>query len=160
MEQAKRILLVDDDVVAILTSQRILRQLKVEVDLLTARHGREALDIVRKKCQREQCPDLILLDINMPVMNGFEFLEELQQSADLDSASLRIVLLSSSTHYLDVARAKQYPVIDFVEKPLTAEKLSKFLWQTLSFGPAPLEQQKNNAVQQKSNNRNTKNCSA
>lgn len=127
MEQSKRILVVDDDIVAILTSQRILKQLKKEVNLLTARHGWEALDIVREKCQSEQCPELILLDINMPVMDGFEFLEELQHTPDLDSASLRIVLLSSSTHYLDVARAKQYPVLDFVEKPLTAEKLSKFL---------------------------------
>ncbi len=95
--------------------------------MLTARHGREALDIVREKCQKEQCPELILLDIHMPVLDGFGFLEELQNSADLNSAALRIVLLSSSTHALDVAKAKEYPVFDFIEKPLTLEKLSRFL---------------------------------
>ena len=97
------------------------------MDLLTARHGREALNIVREVCQSEECPELILLDIKMPVMDGFGFLEELQKSADLSSAALRIVLLSSSTHDLDVAKAKEYPVIDFIEKPLTLEKLSRFL---------------------------------
>lgn len=127
MEKSKRILLVDDDAAAAFMTQRLLRQAALEVDLLTASHGREALDIVREVCQREQCPELILLDINMPVMNGFEFLEELQKSADLSRAPLRIVLLSSSTHDLDVAKAKEYPVIDFIQKPLTLEKLSKFL---------------------------------
>ncbi|WP_162056388.1 response regulator [Pontibacter pamirensis] len=127
MEQTKRILLVDDDATAAFITQRLLRQSGTEIYLLTASHGREALDIIREACQREQCPELILLDINMPVMDGFEFLEELQQSAELSSAPLRIVLLSSSTHHLDVAKARNYPVIDYIQKPLTLEKLSRFL---------------------------------
>jgi CheY-like chemotaxis protein len=127
MKQLKKILLVDDEPAAIFISQRVFRQMGLEVDLLTARHGREALDIVREVCQSQGCPELILLDIHMPVMDGFEFLEELQQSADLSSTPLQIVLLSSSKHELDVAKAKEYPVIDFIQKPLTAEKLSKFL---------------------------------
>lgn len=127
MKQPKKILLVDDDAAAAYVTQRLLRQSQLEVDLLTAHHGREALNIVREVCQNEQCPELILLDIHMPVMDGFEFLEELQKSADLSSSALRIVLLSSSTHDLDVAKAKEYPVIDFLQKPLTLEKLSRFL---------------------------------
>ncbi|MFD3003040.1 response regulator [Pontibacter toksunensis] len=127
MKQLKSILVVDDDIVAILTSQRIIKKLKLDVDLLTARHGKEALDIIREICQGDQHLELILLDINMPVMDGFELLEELKHSDDLSCALLRVVLVSSSTHYLDIARAKQYPVIDYLEKPLTAEKLSKFL---------------------------------
>lgn len=127
MGKAKRILLVDDDVAVAFITQRLLRRSGTEINLLTASHGREALDIIREACQREQCPELILLDIHMPVMDGFEFLEELQQSAELSSAPLKIVLLSSSAHHLDVAKAKEYPVIDFIQKPLTLEKLSMFL---------------------------------
>lgn len=127
MGKAKRILLVDDDAAAAYVTQRLIRQTEVEADLLTARHGREALDIVREGCQSEQCPELILLDIHMPVMDGFEFLEELQKAADLSTAAIRVVLLSSSAHPLDVAKAKEYPVIDFIQKPLTLEKLSRFL---------------------------------
>ncbi|MFD3001635.1 hypothetical protein ACFS7Z_14785 [Pontibacter toksunensis] len=55
--------------------------------MLTSCHGREALDIVREVCQRTQCPVLILLDIHMPVLDGFGFLEALQNSADLNCAA-------------------------------------------------------------------------
>ena len=127
MKHPKKILLVDDDDATHYITEKVLRQSEAEVDLLKARHGREALDIVREVCQNEECPELILLDIKMPVMDGFEFLEQLQKAADLSTTTIRIVLLSSSTHYLDVAKAKEYPVIGFVEKPLTLEKLSRFL---------------------------------
>ena len=63
----------------------------------------------------------------MPVMDGFEFLAELQKSADLSPIPLKIVLLTSSTHPQDLARAKQYPVIDCIEKPLTPAELARFL---------------------------------
>ncbi|KAA5538850.1 response regulator [Adhaeribacter rhizoryzae] len=127
MESPKIILLVDDDDTSRFLAKRVFKRVAVEVDILTASHGLEALDIVKEVCQREQCPELILLDINMPIMDGFEFLEQLQKSADLSCAAIKIVLLSSSTHQLDLARARKYPVVDFIEKPLTPEKLARFL---------------------------------
>jgi CheY-like chemotaxis protein len=125
--KAQRVLLVDDDCATVYITERLLKQSGAEVDLSVARNGEEALNIVIEACQREHCPELILLDINMPIMDGFEFLEALQQSAVLSAAAIRIVVLSSSTHHLDRVRAKSYPVIDYVEKPLTLEKLSRFL---------------------------------
>ncbi|TXK29865.1 response regulator [Pontibacter qinzhouensis] len=125
--KVQRVLLVDDDDATVYITGRLLKQSGLEVDLLVARNGEEALAIVRELCKEEHCPELILLDINMPVMDGFEFLEALQQSADLSATAIRIVVLSSSTHYLDRIRAKSYPVVDYVEKPLTIEKLSRFL---------------------------------
>jgi CheY-like chemotaxis protein len=127
MVSPKKILLVDDDEASIYITQRILNKAEIEAEVLLAKHGQEALEIVKEVCQQEQCPELILLDINMPVMDGFEFLEELQKSTDLSSAPIKIVLLSSSTHELDLAKAKKYPVIDYIEKPLSPEKLVRFL---------------------------------
>jgi CheY-like chemotaxis protein len=127
MKRMKKVLLVEDDDATVYITQRLLKQSGAEVEPLVAGHGREALDIVREACRGRQCLELILLDIHMPVMDGFEFLEELQKSTGLGTAAFRIVLLSSSTHYLDVARTKQYPVIGFINKPLTLEKLYKFL---------------------------------
>jgi len=123
----KKILLVDDDEAAVYISKRLLEKAAIEADMLIARHGQEALDIVRTVCQQQERPELILLDIHMPVMDGFEFLEHLQASVDLSTAPIKIVLLSSSVHHLDRARAKQYPVFDYIEKPLTVDKLTKCL---------------------------------
>lgn len=83
--------------------------------------------MVRTVCQQGQCPELVLLDINMPIMDGFEFLEHLQTSVDLSSAPIKIVLVSSSMHFRDQAKAKQYPVFDYIQKPLTLEKLREYL---------------------------------
>lgn len=127
MEGLKIILLVDDDEASLYLNQRLLNRLGIEVEVLIARNGQEALDIMKKLCEQEQCPELILLDINMPVMDGFEFLEQLQNLADFHDSSLKIVLLSSSIHHQDLAKAKKYPVMDYIEKPLTKEKLLKFL---------------------------------
>ncbi len=127
MERAKKILLVDDDATAIFLTQRTLKKFGVEVDVLTAAHRLEALSIVRHVCAQQQCPELIFLDLNMPVMDGFEFLEELQTSADLSRADIKIVIVSSSQHHLDLVRAKNYPVLDCIEKPLTFDKLTRFL---------------------------------
>ncbi|KAA5539665.1 response regulator [Adhaeribacter rhizoryzae] len=127
MQSPKRILLIDDDATTIFLTQRLLKRFAIEVEVLTAAHGQEALAIVRAVCEQEQCPELIFLDINMPIMDGFEFLEQLQKSANLSKAAIKIILVSSSTHQLDLAKAKQYPLIGYIEKPLTSEKLSEFL---------------------------------
>ncbi|RDC58825.1 Non-specific serine/threonine protein kinase [Adhaeribacter pallidiroseus] len=111
--------MVDDDATATFLTQRTLKKSGIGVDVLTAAHGLEALQIVKRVCQEEECPELILLDLNMPVMDGFEFLDELQTSADLSSADIKIVIVSSFRHHMDLVRANNYPVIDCIEKPLT-----------------------------------------
>ncbi|WP_162052683.1 response regulator [Pontibacter pamirensis] len=127
LKQPKTVLLVDDDNLSIFLSKRVLKMSGIEADILTAQHGREALAIIRELYHSGRYPELILLDINMPVMDGFAFLDELQKSIDWKSVSMKIVILSSSLHDLELARAKKLPVVGCIEKPLSKEKLSRFL---------------------------------
>ncbi len=71
-------------------------------------------------------PDLIFLDINMPVMNGFEFLAEVQKEKLCPNA--KIVMLSSSINPSDKQKSESFPqVIDYIIKPLTTEKIMQSL---------------------------------
>lgn len=72
-------LLVDDDDTANYLNKSLFKRLDATERLLVARNGLEALTLINRNCPGQDCPALILLDINMPVMNGFEFLEAYSQ---------------------------------------------------------------------------------
>jgi CheY-like chemotaxis protein len=109
-------------------SKRILQKAGVGKPIITADNGLEAI----KKLQmllasRGKLPDLIFLDIKMPVMDGFEVLEEITKWPDLDLNQTRIFLCTTSTHFRDKERASQYPVGGYITKPLTQEIISNIL---------------------------------
>ena len=127
MKQAKTVLLVEDDDFSVFLATMVLKTLGVEGEPLRARHGREALAILREACLKASLPELVLLDLHMPEMDGFEFLAELQEWPGLDCAAMKVIVLSSSLCSLELARTCGSPVIGCIEKPLTTGKLAGFL---------------------------------
>ncbi len=76
----------------------------------------------------EDLPDLILLDLNMPVMDGWEFLDEYEKISDTLSKTIRIHVLTSSVNEYDLSRAKQYgSVKGYLVKPLNREIIAGLL---------------------------------
>ncbi len=75
MEKIKCTLLVDDDQTTNFVNQMLLEDLQVSEEVLTAHKGKEALELINRQCENGCCTELILLDINIPVMNGFECLK-------------------------------------------------------------------------------------
>lgn len=76
---------------------------------------------------KEFCPAFILLDLNMPMMDGFEFLEAFQGKYAACSGKITVCILSSSSAVKDQQKALQYPISGFIIKPLTEEKLKPIL---------------------------------
>jgi len=109
-----RILVVDDEPDLVSTIQCRLEWCKCEV--ITAANGREGLD----KAAQEK-PDLILLDTNMPVMNGHEMLDCLRKHPDLKN--IPVIMCTALCEATDIATASSYGVADYITKPLDVTQL-------------------------------------
>lgn len=131
MTKLSCILLVDDDQTTNFLNQLLLNKLGVAEQLLVALNGQEALAQLATHCAAPSpaCPALILLDVNMPGMNGLQFLEAYQQLPPAQRGAPVIVMLTTSLHPRDVARVEQFGVAGFVSKPLTEAKVQQILQQ-------------------------------
>ena len=123
-----KVLVVDDDKDWCFVSRMILQRAGIGKQIMTANNGREALTTLQTlTLQGEKLPELIFLDIKMPVMDGFEFLSETSKLTHLDLSQTKIFICSSSFHPKDQERATQFPVAGFLTKPLTQEVLKEIL---------------------------------
>jgi CheY-like chemotaxis protein len=125
MSKIKSVLLVDDDPTVNYLNKRLLERLEVADQVLVALNGQEALDLLATHCQHAaaDCPALLLLDIKMPVLDGFGFLAAYQELPLAQQRANVIVMLTTSLHPLDMQRLEQFPVAWYLNKPLTQEKV-------------------------------------
>jgi CheY-like chemotaxis protein len=123
MRNIKHLLLVDDNEVTNYLHTFLFLDMNMAEEVHSVLNGQEAIDYI-KTCSKEDQPDLILLDINMPLMDGFEFLGHFE---NLDAnESIVILMVSTSIIPRDIERSKQFKKISgFVGKPLTKEKILK-----------------------------------
>jgi CheY-like chemotaxis protein len=125
MKKTPSILLVDDDPASNYLAKLLLQEIDPDFDIHVRYHGQEALDFIKTASAETVAPNLIFLDLNMPVMDGFEFLEHFTRLPASDHTS--IVLLTSSAYPKDIERAKAYNITHFINKPLTEEQLRDVL---------------------------------
>ena len=129
MQKLSSILLVDDDATTNYLNESLLRSLKVTDQFLIARDGLEALTLLQNQCAAPttSCPALVLLDVNMPVLNGMEFLEAYQRLPLAHREAIIIVMLTTSMNSQDLARLNELPIAGLASKPLTEEKINTIL---------------------------------
>lgn len=136
MTKIPHILLIDDDKTTNFLNQLLLENLGVADQVLVAENGREALTLFESRSEIGQGATLVLLDIHMPVMNGFEFLEAYQQLAFAHKHTVVIIMLTTSLNSRDISRLERLPVQGFLSKPLRPEMVHTLLQQHFSI-PMP-----------------------
>jgi CheY-like chemotaxis protein len=119
MNDEVSILLVEDDYLDIRNVERELKKINVNLPLHIARNGREALAMLRGEGMPaiNPLPKVVMLDINMPKMNGIEFLTEVRKDPIL--RDLNVFIMTTSNEESDRLAGKNLNISGYIEKPLT-----------------------------------------
>ena len=129
MKKFKSVLLVDDDDTSNFISEIIINKSSITDSISTVKNGNEAMKFVSSHCLPEmcdeECPQLIFLDLHMPVMDGFDFLKELKLKMPDHTKCFKIYVLSSSSNPNDMDKAKEYNIEGYILKPLDMEKMRR-----------------------------------
>ena len=125
----KRVWLIDDDEVFVFLTKKLIAQTEQAVILETYINGQEAIDRLREISADESAlPDLVLLDLNMPVMDGWEFLNAFKEVEFSAPDKIHLYIVTSSISPYEVERAKQIPAVqEFIVKPMVKQKFVELI---------------------------------
>ncbi|MCZ8196964.1 MAG: response regulator [Flavobacterium sp.] len=131
MTKSLNILLIEDDAIEVMKFNRVLKTLDLNHKIIEANNGEEALNILKVK---EFIPDIVILDLNMPKINGIEFLGILKEDDYLKY--IPAIILTTSNNHKDVLECYKIGIAGYVLKPLKyddyVERIRKILeyWST------------------------------
>lgn len=136
VKEPESILLVDDDNVSTYLIQRLISKYYKNSEVIVARNGEDALNIIQDMCLTGsiECPHLIILDINMPVMDGLEFMKVLTDSGL--KKHFRIVVFTTSSNERDFTILRSYGINEFYLKPVTEGEMLEIVQKQSSFQPS------------------------
>lgn len=135
MEAPKLIYLIEDDLISATITEMVLNNVLDGIQVEKFTNGQLALDhLTAAQDDGQQLPDLVLLDLDMPVMDGWDFLDACAERGG--SAAGRVFVLTSSIHRDELARFAQYPAVQgYFAKPLDATNAAR-IRRLLGVAPA------------------------
>ncbi len=129
MKKIETSCIIDDDPIFIYGTKRIMKEIDFCNDILVFNNGQDAMDGLNElTSQGKDLPSIIFLDLNMPIMNGWEFLEDFVQIPNNNREKVTVYIISSSVDPRDLERIKNYDVVNnYILKPLSPQDLEEVL---------------------------------
>ncbi|MEO8517149.1 MAG: response regulator [Flavobacterium sp.] len=116
--------IIDDDKIFVFVLKKYLEKNDNFNQVFDFKNAEEVINLLSD--ENEQLPDIILLDINMPVIDGWQFLEQIEQLPNKEK--LNVFIMSSSIDANDIEKSKSFSTVkDFISKPINNEKLDKLV---------------------------------
>lgn len=127
------ILLVEDNEGDVVLTQEAFEESKIKTRISVAKNGADALDFLfqRGKFKQAERPDLVLLDINIPIYNGHEVLRQVKSDDSLKK--IPVIMLTTSSHQKDINQAYEYHANSYVTKPIEMEDFLKAILKIEEF---------------------------
>lgn len=128
-----KVLCIDDDQITLVLCDMVIKKAQFAKEVISANNGKEGLAwfsgyFSKNNPVKQDPPQIIFLDLNMPVMNGWDFLEDFLMKYSDRLPETKVVILSSTVNPEDFSRANRYDiVIDFINKPLTTDGLMELM---------------------------------
>lgn len=125
----KRACIIDDDPIFVYGIKRIMNEIDFCDEIIVYANGESALNELGSLVQEgKKLPDVILLDLNMPVMDGWVFLDDFVKIPSHNQEHLSLYILTSTINPSDIEKAKNYPIVNnFISKPVTISDLKHML---------------------------------
>lgn len=129
MEKLSQILIIDDDPLTAYLHKTFIKKFGVSNQVETATSGDQALQFIKNciQSQKEEIPQLILVEVDMPMADGFHFLEAYRNLQFKNKDSVAVVALTCSFSKRLRHRTKEYTISDYIEKPLTEERMTRLM---------------------------------
>ena len=126
----RTVMLIDDNEIDNLINQKMIEAAAIAENIYTHTGAKSAIEFLKNMEKMDVAdkvlPDIIFLDIDMPLMDGFQFLDEFEKSAPVTKKKSRIVMLTSSINPQDFSRSKKYPNVKlYLNKPLSHDSIVK-----------------------------------
>ena len=135
MNKSLNILILDDDHICNFINTRIAQTSGLFKEIHSLHNGTQAIEFFdRVGNGTETAPDIILLDLNMPVINGFDFMQEFQRFEFPDKNRISIIILTSSDNNVDRERASSMGIKHYLLKPFTLKDLQSVLFPLYANG--------------------------
>ncbi len=128
MQKTLKILFIEDDAIEVIKFNRVLKTLGLNHVIIAAENGEDALEVLKEK---ETIPDVVILDLNMPKLNGIDFLKTLKNDAVLKY--IPAIILTTSNNHTDILQCYKIGIAGYILKPLKYEEYLDRIEKLLSY---------------------------